>query len=248
MSPIKKRFAVLATPRSGSNMLCGMLGSHPLILCHHEIFNPKGVRLALELRDSDFSLGSVDDREQAPLDFLDRVWANDLGHPCVGFKLTHRQNEAVYRHVLTDASIAKIVLRRRNRLKIYVSRRISEQLAEWEVYRPEDLTRERPRVKVDVRQLRNEAAFDDAYYAEIVTAMETNGHKWLETHYEDLLSGGEQNRILGFLGVPVPASGLEIRSVKQNSRDLRELILNYDELAAALAGSEFEAELADETG
>ena len=36
------RFVILAAPRSGSNLLCTLLDSHPEILCHHEVFNPVG--------------------------------------------------------------------------------------------------------------------------------------------------------------------------------------------------------------
>ena len=37
-----------------------------------------------------------------PLAFLERVWSADLGHSHVGFKMTHRQNEAVLAAVLRD--------------------------------------------------------------------------------------------------------------------------------------------------
>ena len=94
---------------SGSNVLCTMLDSHPAILCHHEIFNPKGIRLALRLRGTDFSLGTVAQREQDPRRFLDRVWTTRLGYSCLGFKLTHRQNELIFRHLLADPTVAKVV-------------------------------------------------------------------------------------------------------------------------------------------
>src|SRR6202051_4647549 len=99
ITTLKSRFVILAAPRSGSNMLCTMLDSHPSILCHHEIFNPKGIRLALRLRDTDFALGTVAQREQDPRRFLEQVWTTRLGYPCVGFKFTHRQNELIFRHL-----------------------------------------------------------------------------------------------------------------------------------------------------
>ena len=40
-------------------MLCTLLGSHPDVLCHHELFNPTGVYYALELRDTPFDLGTI---------------------------------------------------------------------------------------------------------------------------------------------------------------------------------------------
>jgi hypothetical protein len=242
---IKTRFVILAAPRSGSNMLAAMLDSHPSILCHHEVFNPKGIRLALRLRETDFSLGTVGEREQDPLQFLQRVWATRLGFPCVGFKLTHRQNEAVFRHLLSDPTVAKVVLRRRNRLKTYVSHQISEALAQWEVYRTQDLAADRPMVRVEPERFLERAAFDDAYYNEIRAAVAEGGHDWIDVDYESLFSLDRQNTILDFLGFRPSSTGLEIRSVKQNSSDLRDLVQNYDELLRLFAGTQFEAELLD---
>ncbi|MDX1500777.1 MAG: hypothetical protein R3325_00325 [Thermoanaerobaculia bacterium] len=238
-----ERFVILAAPRSGSNMLCTMLDSHPAILCHHEIFNPKGVWVALDLRQSGFRLGSVEEREADPLAFLDRLWEHPFGRPCVGFKFTHRQNEAVFPRLLRDAGLKKIVLRRRNRLKTFVSSLISERLGQWEAYSEKELAAERPRVAVDPARFRDHVDFDRAYYREIRSSLEADGQSWAEASYEELGELSVQNRLLRFLGQTPVAEPLEPRSVKQNSRDLRDLIANYDELARALAGTEFEGEM-----
>ena len=83
---MRSRFVILAAPRTGSNMLCTMLDSHPSILCHHEVYNPKGIRLALSRRNTDFTLGTITERECAPEQFLERIWSEDRGYSCVGFK------------------------------------------------------------------------------------------------------------------------------------------------------------------
>src|SRR5438445_713979 len=116
-----RRFVILAAPRTGSNMLCTILDSHPLILCHHEVFNPDGIFYALDLRDGSFGPGSMEERDRDPLGFLARLWETDLGHPCIGFKMTHRQNEPVFQNVVHDREVKKILLRRQNRVKTYVS-------------------------------------------------------------------------------------------------------------------------------
>ena len=36
----QKRFVILTFPRSGTNLLCGLLYRHPQILMHTELFNP----------------------------------------------------------------------------------------------------------------------------------------------------------------------------------------------------------------
>jgi len=66
------RFVIFAAPRTGSNLLCGLLNAHPDILCHHGLFNPGGVHWARDRRGS----GGVADRDRDPVAFLDSVWAS----------------------------------------------------------------------------------------------------------------------------------------------------------------------------
>lgn len=240
---MKTRFVILAAPRSGSNMLCTMLASHPQILCHHEVFNPKGIRVDLRLRNRDFSLGTMEERSRDPRKFLDRVWIHRLGFPCVGFKFTHRQDDVIYRQLLTDSTIGKIVLRRERQLKTYVSRRIAETLSEWEVYSEADLSRERPRIRVEPSAFREHVVFNNGYYDEVRRALIGGHQAWIEVRYESLASREEQRRILDFLEVDHALSALTPRSVKQNSDHLRDLITNYDELAVLWRGTSLEAEL-----
>jgi hypothetical protein len=241
------RFVILAAPRTGSNMLCTLVGSHPDVLCHHELFNPRGVFYALELRDGSFGLGGIEERDRDPIGFLERVWAADLGHTHVGFKMTHRQNEAALDAVLQDRRVRKIVLRRENRVRTFVSQQISEQLDEWEVYSEADLVCERPRVRVDPDALRTSIAENEAYYGELEASLEATGQPFLRVSYERLLDGNaDQGRVLEFLGVPDPARAaavLRIRSVRQNPGPLRELVANFDELEHVLAGTALAAEL-----
>ena len=37
-------FIILSTPRSGSNLLCSLLNSHPQVTCHGEIFNQRDLK------------------------------------------------------------------------------------------------------------------------------------------------------------------------------------------------------------
>jgi LPS sulfotransferase NodH len=246
LTPRPIRFVILAAPRTGSNMLCTLLGSHPDVLCHHELFNPTGVYYALELRDTPFDLGTMEERDLDPLAFLERVWSADLGHSHVGFKMTHRQNETVLDAVLQDDAIRKLVLRRENRVRTYVSRLISEQTGQWEVYRDADLVPERPRVQVDLAALRQSIADDEAYYRDVEDCLRSTRQPFLPLCYEQLLEAGTRIRLLEFLDLPQPASAvgtLSVRSVRQNPEDLRALVTNFGELEAALAGTALEGDL-----
>jgi hypothetical protein len=245
--PRPTRFVVLAAPRSGSNMLCSLLNSHPQVLCHHEIFNPGGIYYALPLRQNGFSIGTLEDRDADPLTFLERVWATPLGRAAVGFKMTCRQNPAVFRRVLDDKGVRKIVLRRRNRVKALVSTLVAERTGVWEAYREADVPRCRPKVRVTPQALREHVRADDAYYAEIDGVLRLTAQTYLRVAYERLGTPDERVRVLRFLGVrpdsAQQAAAMTAASVKQNPPDLREVVENFAELLASVRGTSLEAEL-----
>lgn len=244
MRPV--RFVILAAPRTGSNMLCTLLGSHPDVLCHHELYNPDGIYTALELRGSSFDLGTMEARDRDPIGFLDRVWAMDLGHSHVGFKMTCGQNEAALSAVVGHPAVRTIVLRRGNRVRTFVSRLIAEQTGQWEVYDKADLHRPRPRVRVEVDALRRSVAENEAYYADLERELESTGQHFLHVSYERLVAGGERSRLLEFLDLPAAPGGedaLLVRSARQNAARLEQLTANFPELEAALAGTDLAGDL-----
>lgn len=236
-------FVILAAQRTGSNLLCTLLNSHPEILCHHEIFNPRGVRYAVTHRDGTFDLGSVEERQRDPLSFLDRVWGARCGHQCVGFKMTPAQEEQILQHVLARQSIKKIVLRRRNRIKTYVSVQISQRLDEWEVYDHGQLTRERPKIRVEVAQLREHIKSNERFYQQIGESLMRWPNSLIEVEYEALMTQELHRRLLDFLAVTPADSKLNASSIKQNSANLEDLVSNFTELADALKGTDLEKEL-----
>lgn len=226
-------------------MLCTLLDSHPAILCHHEIFNPRGIHCALGLRDGNFSLGSMEERDADPVAFVARIWSRPEGHRCVGFKLTCGQAEPVLAQVLADRSVRKIVLRRRNRVKAYVSERVAEQLDQWEAYDERHLDPVRPRVEIDADRLRGHVAEVERFYRRVESRLGDTGQGCLRVEYEQLGGPGERGRLLRFLDLEPDGVSLEVRSVKQNPRDLRRLVSNFDELAEALEGDPLREELFD---
>jgi LPS sulfotransferase NodH len=239
------RFVIVAARRTGSNLLCTLLDSHPAILCHHELFNPSGIFCALSVRQGALDLGSLERRDEDPTAFLDRVWREPRGHACVGFKMTRGQAEPVLEHVLGDTGVRKIVLRRRNRVKTWVSERVAERLDEWEVYDETQLTSARPRLEIDVRDLREHVARNEAFYRQVEASLSESRQEFRRIWYEDLWSKEERTRLLAFLDASPTDTDLAPRSLKQNPRDLREVVANFDELAEALRGNALREELLD---
>lgn len=236
---------ILAAPRTGSNLLCTLLNSHPEVLCHHELFNPNGIFYALEYRDGSLDLGDMEARDREPLAFLQRVWEHPQGASCVGFKMTRGQHAAVMQSLIEDAGVLKILLYRRNRLKTFISEELAKQTDRWEVYSKAELAAGTPRLHVDVEAFRAHCELNESYYHGIENALHASGQPWIETAYEDILGEHEHVRLLEFLGVEATDTRLRQASVKQSDRDLRTHIENFRELERAFEGSGYLAELYD---
>lgn len=237
------RFVVLAVPRTGSNLLCTLLDSHPEIVCHHEVFNPRGIFLAVSQRDRAETLGSIEDRDRDPLGFLERVWQTGQGEGFVGFKWTRGQNPLVLRQVVEDPGVKKIVLGRRGRIKTYVSEQIAKVTDQWEVYQASELISPRPRVVVGRAELLAHVAMNERFYGDLELLLKQSSQPFIKLYYEDLFCGEEQQRLLAFLGVAAVDIRLSEGSIKQNPTNLQYSIANFSELEASLQESDLLAEL-----
>jgi hypothetical protein len=158
----------------------------------------------------------------------------------MGFKMTRGQDERVLEAMLDDHAVRKIVLRRRNVLRTYVSEMIANQTGLWEVYDRFALRTIPPRVRVDVGELRNHLRVNAVFYDRLEQTLRFSRQSFLEAWYEQLFEPDAHTRLLHFLDVSPGMWSLSSKSVKQNSGDLRRLISNYAELESALAGSELE--------
>ncbi len=233
------RFVIFAAPRTGSNLLCSLLGAHPDVLCHHGLFNPAGVHSARG-RPCE-PLGSVTARDCDPAAFLQRVWNSAGGARAVGFKINLGENEPASAALLRDASVRKLLLRRRNRLRTFVSEEIAVRTGAWESYDP-PLQAGLPVIRVAIGDLVRHADRNAAYYARLEGVLVATGQDWLETEYESLADPAELRRVLAWLGVG-SRHPLTPASSKRAPADLGAVVANLDEVAAALADTPFGAEL-----
>lgn len=237
MAETVRRFVILSARRSGSNLLCTLIDSHPDALCHHELFNPRGIFTALDLRDTSTPLHDIAARARDPIAYLAEVWRHARGHACVGFKMTPEQYPEILQAVLEDGGIAKIVLRRNNPLRTLVSERIAELTGRWEAYAGEDACEEEPhpRVHIEYDELDRHVRSVKAFYDGLTDAMRRSGQHWLELGYESLFDAEEQRRICAFLGLSPRV--LRARSVRQNPEPLERLLDNADALRQSLAAT-----------
>lgn len=235
MTETSRRFVILSARRSGSNLLCTLIDSHPDALCHHELFNPHGIFTALDLRDTATPLHDIAARERDSLAYLAQVWRYARGHACVGFKMTPDQHPEILQAVLDDAGVAKIVLRRNNPLRALVSERIADITGRWEAYAGEAEPAPHPRIHVERDELDRHVRQVEAFYDALTDVMQRSGQRWLELRYESLFDAGEQHRLCDFLGLS-PRT-LQARSIRQNPEPLEYLLDNADALRRSLAST-----------
>jgi hypothetical protein len=234
------RFVIFAAPRTGSNLLCSLLDSHPDILCHHGLFNPEGIHCAARWCDVPGRLGRVDLRDHDPLTFLKRVWEADDGRRAVGFKINRGENATAVQAVLRDPTILKILLKRRNRVRTFVSEMTAQATGAWESYGPRD-EKAPPVLRVDPTALRRHADMNAAYYGALERDLSSSGQEWLQTDYEALIDWDEMARVLNFLGVSEHAvtadAPLTAASHKRAPSDLSATVANLKDLYEALRGT-----------
>lgn len=239
-----RRFVVLAAPRTGSNWLCSLLDSHPDATCHHELFNTEGIHLALSCRGK-LDLGPIEQRDEDPAAFLAAMWGATLEttgpQRALGFKLNRGHTPAAFRAAFGDPGLRAIVLRRRNRLRTFLSERIAEATGEWESYPGRPVRSEPLCVEVRAPEVLAHAAANQAYYQWLDAALRAAGQPRCDVAYEELDDPATHGRLLAFLGLEDrPLFG---QTRRQGARDLCQSIRNFAQLAEELAATPLAGDL-----
>ncbi|THF48345.1 hypothetical protein [Allorhizobium terrae] len=230
--PSPVRFVIFAAPRTGSNLLCSLLNAHPHILCHHGMFNPGGIHHARDRGDLAAALGTPLERDADPLSFLDKIWQTAGREAAVGFKINRGEDLFASDVLLRDPSVRKIMLKRRNRVRAYVSEKLAQITGVWESY-DSSVVAEPPKLEVDAQALQKHAQNNAVYYAQMEAVLTATGQGWFETHYELLGDWAEVTRILAYLGIEATAP-LTPTCRKRGVDDLGRVIANLPELSEAL--------------
>jgi hypothetical protein len=213
--------------RTGSSLLRSLLNSHPAVRCEGEI---------------------LADRVEDPVAFVERLAATST-KPVFGFKvkiyqLTDAQqtDPRAFLDELRKRSYRIVYLRRNNLLRHAISNEFAEARSSYH----DRSEGPRPSLTIDPQKLigvmqRRRAHLDRE--AAILTDFE---HVMVE-YESDLLHPGRHqptaDRLFAYLGLGSAPVGTDLsRSV---SGSLADRIANYDDLAAALTGTEFGVFLSD---
>ncbi len=223
------RFLTLFVERSGSTYMATVLDSHPEVVALREelaVLRQKGGGGAEQLAWArEFWTPSLVGRTRARgfktkvLDILDPQGFADLLH----------QHE-----------VKIVTLRRRNTVKAAVStinaRRLHEKSGRWNLLDESDRM---PAFEVDMADFAAQLEMHRAWDQEVVDYAARLALPQLSLFYEDMLQDEQSffSRIFDFLEVkPKPVQG---KTYKNTSDNLRDVVLNFDALREAYAGTPF---------
>lgn len=269
------KFLITGVGRCGTTWLAELLNSHPDIYCQGEIFNFENIFFR------EMGLPSNTAWLKDPDDSLELFYERFNTTRASGFKILPNQAGAgFYARTLERPEIKKIVMCRRNLLRLHVSGKNAQLHGTWwlgnreaetflrrQLYVVFDAFKDRAllaswRAAVRVyRRLRTARKFDGGYaptpltidtkillqhfdgvqkiYRELSEKLQNEEYFLL--YYEDLCGPDSQDwlkKIQGFLNVE--PQQLVSSSIRLHGGPLTDLIANYQEVCAALKGTEYE--------
>ncbi|MEN4012633.1 MAG: hypothetical protein ROW48_11400 [Bellilinea sp.] len=224
-------YIILFIERDGSTYMTSLLTSHPDIEAVYERFavlKQKGANGHEQLSWA--------------RDFFTPRWINR--YAAMGFKtkLVDVIDQEGFINLLCEKNVRIIQMQRRNQVKAVVSRinakRLYEVSGKWNLY---DEKERMPAFEIDHQifdqYLQERIQADE----ELTRFTESFGLPTLKMVYEEILVNRDEilNKVFKFLNVrPYP---VEAKTLKNTSDDLRNAVLNFDELKAKYSGTPFEA-------
>lgn len=226
--PQVKKFVLFLVARVGSTYLTGLLNSHPHILA-----------LSEELRDLE------EKGAQVQMDWTNQFLTPPLvsRHGVRGFnvKLVHLVDPVGFGNYLHESNCKIIHLQRRNRVKAVVSRingkRLYNKTGMWGLF---DESNRLPPLEVNLDQFDEYLLHREKVDKELENYVNNMNLPIASLYYEDLLQDKRAflNNLFSFLEVePFEVEG---ETLKITSDNLRDVILNFEELRSRYVGTIYE--------
>lgn len=227
------RFAIIASPRTGSSHLVAMLNREPDIFCNAEAFHrrkpflhwPKR-DLTPELEAELFAL-----RAGSPLDFLELVFSRNYGRQHVGFKIFANHNDLVLDKIIMERTIRKIVLYRRNVLANYASEMSARATGNYAL---KTARLPRPQVHFDREQFIRFHDRYNAFYRSSTERLNHSGQQFFFLEYETLNSPHIFSALLKFIEAAGHRENLREVSRRKGNVNILSRFSNSDEVQSFL--------------
>jgi LPS sulfotransferase NodH len=222
--PIDQRFAIVGNARTGSNFLLDGLKSSPSVRMYHEIFADHNRRVGEDF-DRVFSTVFQPESQSTKI---------------VGFKVFYNHlTEDEWQKFLACRDLKIIHLIRRNRLRTVISLEIAFKTGQWtKSGKGNSGEFKEKRLKLNPSKLIKR--LEQIQEGETTARIRFRDRQVLEVVYEELVQSPQSvfESVSAYLGV----DGIDpnkIRLKRQNPETLRQLIINYDEIEAALRNTRF---------
>ncbi|SRR6266498_373465 len=222
---VDQRFAIVGNARTGSNYLLDGLKNSPSIRMYHEIF--------------------ADHNRPVGQDF-DRVFSTvfqpeSKSTKMVGFKVFYNHlTEDEWQKFLTCRDLKIIHLIRRNRLRTVISLEIAFKTGQWTQSGKSNLGEIKvKRLMLDPSKLIKR--LEQIEGGEVTARSRFRDREVLEVVYEELVRSPKS--VFESVGAYLGIDGIDpsrIRLRRQNPETLQQLIINYEEIEAALRNTRFE--------
>ena len=239
------RFCIVTTGRTGSTRLRLLLDSHPRIVCHGELFGENLTTLAAA--GSELHSQLIAERTADPAAFMVRRAFAATDVDAVGFKILYGQLLTRWPGLLealrADRDVRIVHLVRRNAIKRFLSAYFVGTVTHKHLCRHDETPPAVAPVTIPVAALLadlEKAGRDAALLRDVF-----RDHPCHEVVYEESLddNGPAMQEVQAFLGVPPARLSVPIRKILPD--DPRQLIANFDEVAAAVRGTPFETMLTE---
>ena len=241
------RFVILASMRTGSNLLNAHLNQFDGVVCHGEAFNNVFVGLKADYYQK---LGMTRDdlgcRDEDPFAFKARLF-DDPAARAVGFHIFPGHNREILQSVLDDRGVKKIVLRR-SLIQSFVSLCLARETGVWLV------SVDRPEAKQKLENTRRKILFVpsefevyrqqlNSFWHQVLSALKESGQEFHPIWFSGVNDVEEVNAVARFIGLSEQKTELQQKLVRQNPADLRGKVENWEELEEYALSNGYEAQL-----
>jgi LPS sulfotransferase NodH len=220
--PVKDRFAIIGNARTGSNYLLDGLKTSPGIRMYHEIFAAHNRDIG---QDFEKVLATVFQKESRSTRL-------------VGFKVFYNHLTGDEWEKLAAYKDLKVIhLTRKNRLRTVISLEIAFKTGRWTRSGARGASEDK-RVTLDPLKLIERIEQIEA--GEAATRLRFCDRAILEVVYEELVRSPRD--VFSSVGAYLGVTGIDpgkIRIKRQNPESLAQLIVNFDEVEAALKATRF---------
>ena len=226
-----RRFVILATLRTGSNYLCGLLNSHPDIRCYTAPLSSRfDVRHNVPGMDERFA--DLEFRRAHAFDYIAAIESATPDAPVMGFKLMLVQDRRLrlLRRLAVERSYNVPLLSRDNFLAKYASAQLARKTGQGVALQGQAVARDT--VHFDGASFLDYAGGVEKRYRKARRVLRQLDRPFLKLEYCRLGDEVEHRRITDFLGLPY--APLSSRHKKRNPSRIVERFDNPAEVQSFL--------------